>query len=230
MDGGVEEGVERHIGVFVQRFNNSWEDEAGRYKGIADDLYAANGLGICVLFTWPPDGSALGYIPDRLDARRPADSLTEVLSDLYDWAIKKQLEGSEDPAKGCRAKISLIAHSMGAYVRQKAMQTVWTPKNKPLLVSLLNQMLLVAADVDNELFSSGEAVDSSDGDAMENLCYRVTAIYTGRDSTLGLSAGFKHFGKRRLGRNGLAGGDPDNVWDVDCSDLIDWSLSPFGVL
>jgi len=143
-----------------------------------------------------------------------------VLSDLYDWAIQKQLDGSRDPAKGCRAKISLIAHSMGSYVTQKAMQTVWTRKNKPLLVSLINQMLLVAADVDNDLFSSGETVDGSDGDAISNLCYRVTALYTGRDSTLGLSAGFKHFGKRRLGRSGLAGGEPDNVWSVDCSALI----------
>ncbi|MCX6607891.1 MAG: alpha/beta fold hydrolase [Acidobacteria bacterium] len=215
-----EHEQQRHIGVFVHGFNNSWDDAARRYKGIADDLYAANGLGICVLFTWPSDGSALGYIPDRLDARRSADALADVLSDLYDWAVQKQLDGSKDPTKGCRVKISLIAHSMGAYVTQRAMQTVWTRKNKPLLVSLINQMLLVAADVDNDLFSSGEAVDNSDGDAVANLCYRVTALYTGRDSTLGLSAGFKHFGKRRLGRSGLAGGEPDNVWDVDCSGLI----------
>ena len=215
---------QRHVGVFVHGFNNSWGGAAVRYKGIADDLYAANDLGICVLFTWPSNGAALGYIPDRLDARRSADSLAGVLSDLYDWAIQKQVDGSRDPKKGCRAKISLIAHSMGAYVTQKAMQTVWTRKNKPLLVSLINQMLLVAADVDNDLFSSGEAVDNSDGDAVANLCYRITALYTGRDSTLGLSAGFKHFGKRRLGRSGLAGGEPDNVWAVDCSALIDPKL------
>ena len=215
---------QRHVGVFVHGFNNSWDGAARRYKGIADDLYAANNLGICVLFTWPSDGSALGYIPDRLDARRSADSLASMLSDLYDWAIQKQVDGSLDPAKGCRAKISLIAHSMGAFVTQKAMQTVWTRKNKPLLVSLINQMLLVAADVDNDLFSSGEVVDNSDGDAMSNLCYRITALYTGRDSTLGLSAGVKHFGKRRLGRSGLAGREPDNVWGVDCSGLINPSV------
>jgi esterase/lipase superfamily enzyme len=91
---------------------------------------------------------------------------------------------------------TLIAYSMGAYVTQKAMQTVWTCKNQPLLVSLINQMILVAADVDNDLFESGESVDGSDGDTIANLTYRITALYTGRDSTLGLSAGFKHFGKR----------------------------------
>jgi len=37
-----------------------------------------------------------------------------------------------------------------------------------------------------------------------------------------MSAGLKHFGKRRLGRTGLdrTCPIPDNVWDVDCSTLI----------
>jgi hypothetical protein len=36
---------------------------------------------------------------------------------------------------------------------------------------------------------------------------------------LGVSAGLKHFGKRRLGRSGIDHDFPvpDNVWDVDCS-------------
>ena len=81
---------------------------------------------------------------------------------------------------------------------------------------------MVAADVDNDLFKSGETTHDTDGDAVANLTYRVTALYTGRDPVLGLSAGLKHFGKRRLGRSGLDRTCPlpDNVWDVDCSDLI----------
>ena len=102
------------------------------------------------------------------------------------------------------------------------MHHVWTRKNQPLLVSLVNQLLLVAADVDNDLFSGGEHVDGSDGDGIANLTYRVTSLYSGLDSVLGLSAGFKHFGKRRLGRSGLD--NPldvaDNVWDVDCSQFL----------
>jgi esterase/lipase superfamily enzyme len=111
---------------------------------------------------------------------------------------------------------------MGNFVLQNAMHTVWTRKNQPLLVSLVNQLLMVAADVDNDLFESGEATHDTDGDAIANLTYRVTALYTGRDPVLGLSAGLKHFGKRRLGRSGLdrTCPVPDNVWDVDCSTLI----------
>src|SRR5437870_8441073 len=81
---------------------------------------------------------------------------------------------------------------------------------------------MVAADVDNDLFEP-DASDGADGDAVANLTYRITALYSGRDAVLGASAGLKHFGVRRLGRSGLAI-DPsvgkDNVWDVDCSSFF----------
>jgi hypothetical protein len=102
------------------------------------------------------------------------------------------------------------------------MQYTWTRNNQPLLVSLVNQLLMVGADVDNDLFNDSEGTDTSDGAAIANLTYRVSALYTGRDGVLGLSAGFKHFGKRRLGRSGLDKSKPvpDNVWDVDCTTLL----------
>jgi len=83
---------------------------------------------------------------------------------------------------------------------------------------------MVAADVDNDIFDAG-APDNNDGQAVVNLTYRITALSSGRDSVLGLSAGLKHFGTRRLGRSGLAHDPPlvtqppatDNVWGVDCS-------------
>jgi esterase/lipase superfamily enzyme len=150
-----------------------------------------------------------------------------VLSELFDWLTKKQQQTIENPAKACRAKVSLIAHSMGNYVVQKAMAAAWTRKNQPLLVSLINQLLMVAADVDCDLFDQG-APDNNDGNAIANLTYRITALFSGRDTVLGASAGLKHFGMRRLGRSGLPHHPPmadpssptDNVWDVDCSSFF----------
>jgi esterase/lipase superfamily enzyme len=116
---------------------------------------------------------------------------------------------------------------MGNYVVQKAMAAAWTRKNQPLLVSLIDQLVMVAADVDSDLFDDG-APDNNDCNAVANLTYRITALYTGRDSVLGASAGLKHFGIRRLGRTGLSSRAPladpasptDNVWDVDCSSFF----------
>ena len=217
-----ENGREKHVALFVHGYNNSVEDALRRYTQITDSLFVENDLGICVLFTWPSDGLRIGYYPDRKDARASADELAEVLSLLYDYLLARQRLAMTKGVKTCRAKTSIIAHSMGSYVVQKAMSVLWTRTNQPLLVSLVNQFIMVAADVDNDLFKSGESVDGSDGDAIANLCYRITALYSGLDATLGLSSGFKHFGKRRLGRSGLDRNKPvpDNVWDLDCSTYI----------
>ena len=214
---------QQHLNLFIHGFNNSWAEAAARYEQICGSLFDTDKpLGVCVLFTWPSAGLPTDYLPDRSEAEASAPDLADLLCQLYDWMAAKQQQAANDPKKACRAKTSIIAHSMGNYVLQKAMQTAWTRKNRPMLVSLVNQLIMVAADVDNDLFGSGEQQTGSDGDAISNLCYRVTALYTGRDPVLGVSAGLKHFGKRRLGRSGLDLSQPlpDNVWQVDCTNLI----------
>jgi hypothetical protein len=92
---------------------------------------------------------------------------------------------------------------------------------------------MVAADVDNDLFDEGAPDDNEGGYETANLCYRITALYSGRDAVLGMSAGLKHFGTRRYGRSGLANRPPisttlpvtDNVWDVDCSSFFPATVS-----
>jgi esterase/lipase superfamily enzyme len=215
---------QQHLNIFVHGFDNSWQGAAQRYKTIVDNLFSGpQSLGICILFTWPSKGSVAGYLPDRAEARQSADDFADVLSSLYDWMSMKQVAAAKDSNDACKAKTSVIAHSMGNYVVENAMNAAWTRKNRPLLMSLISQFVMVAADVDNDLFRSGDTVQHGDGEGIANLSYRVTSLYTGRDSVLGMSAGLKHFGKRRLGRSGLdrTCPIPDNVWDVDCSNLID---------
>ena len=218
---------QKHVTLFVHGFNNGWQAATLGYKNLCDQLYSGpDSLGICILFSWPSDGKVYGYYPDREDARKCAPDLAAVLNQFYTWLLKKQEDAATTSTrtndKACKAKTSVIAHSMGNYVLQNAMQLTWTRQNQPLLTSLINQLLMVAADVDNDLFKSGEQFGKSDGDAIANLTYRITALYSGRDSVLGVSAGLKHFGKRRLGRSGLDRTQPlpDNVWDVDCSSFF----------
>ncbi len=172
----------------------------------------------------------MDYLPDRADARASASGLADVLAAFHDWMVGKQTLAARNADWACKAKISIIAHSMGNFLLQHAMQTVWTRKNRPLLLCLINQLIMVAADVDNDLFDSGEKVTGTDGDAIANLTYRITSLYSGRDTVLGMSAGLKHFGKRRLGRSGFSDPDPrklpDNVWQVDCSELFGKTTNP----
>ena len=225
-----------HITILVHGFNNKFTSSTAFYQQLYDRLFSGpDSLGLCILYDWPSWGNILGYEPDRARARQCAEDLTNILSELFDWLVKEQqaaIASGGDPNRSCKAKVSLIAHSMGNYLLQKAMAAAWTRKNQPLLVSLINQLLMVAADVDNDLFDAG-APDNSDGSAIVNLTYRITALFSGRDEVLGASAGLKHFGTRRLGRAGLAHRPPlvtqppqtDNVWDVDCSSFFPASVS-----
>jgi len=218
-----------HVTLLVHGFNVSFQSATSFYQKFCDSLFTGQDSlsGLCILYDWPSLGNVLGYEPDRAHARACAQDLTDVLSMLFDYMVGRQNATIKKPANACKAKVSMIAHSMGNYVLQKAMSAAWTRKNQPLLASLLNQLVMVAADVDNDLFDTG-APDNNDGQAIVNLSYRITALYSGKDSVLGLSAGLKHFGTRRLGRSGLANRPPlvdvlpatDNVWDVDCSSFF----------
>jgi esterase/lipase superfamily enzyme len=223
---------QKHLTLFIHGYDNNWIEGANRYDTIAKQLFdGPTSLGELISFDWPSKGSLLGYLPDRSEARQTGDDLTNVLSMLYDWMSAKQAAAARDPSDACRARTSIIAHSMGNYALEYAMNELWTRKNRPLLVSLLQEVLMVAADVDNDLFGSGEEVTHGDGEGLANLSYRITALYTGRDNVLGASAGLKHFGKRRLGRSGLDPNYPvpDNVWDVDCTNLIDPKVNGIAV-
>ncbi len=221
-DRGGKNEDQKHISLFVHGYNNGWEDSVKRYMTLKSKLYSGPGsLGALVLFSWPSNDAVYGYLPDREDARASGPELAKMLVSLHNVLLTNQHLALKDKAKPCKAKISIIAHSMGNYVIQKALAIASRQLNNPQLITLVHQLVMVAADVDNDIFQKHQPAES-DGSLMANLCYRITALYTGKDQVLGASAGLKHFGTRRLGRSGLAGRADvyDNVCDIDISDII----------
>jgi esterase/lipase superfamily enzyme len=102
------------VTLFVHGYNVGFEAAQARYQKICDQLFSGpESLGLCVLYDWPSLGSVVEYEPDRAHARQCAEDLTDVLSDLFDWLIKKQQDAIGDPAKACKAKVSVITHSLG---------------------------------------------------------------------------------------------------------------------
>jgi hypothetical protein len=173
---------QKQVTFFVHGFNEAWPDAMGLYQKVVNNLYSGlDSLGECISFDWPSKGYVFGYLPDRSEARKAAQDFANVMGDLYDWMLMKQYTGKADAQNACKAKTSVIAHSMGNYVLENAMNFAWTQKNRPLLVSLIQEALMVAADVDNDLFGSGEVVTAGNGEGIANLTYRVTALYSGRD-------------------------------------------------
>ncbi len=222
-----ENESQKHVSLFIHGYNTGWREAAIRYADLCKRLYSGQkGIGTLVLYTWPSDGSVAGYLPDREDARDSAPALAGALVDLHDHIVAMQRLAARIPAKQCRAKISVISHSMGNFVVQKALAIAAKKLNSPQLVTLIHQLVMVSADVDNDLYQTDQPGDS-DGSLMANLCYRIGALYTGLDQVLGASAGLKHFGTRRLGRSGLSNRHEvwDNVFDLDVTSLIDQSKS-----
>jgi esterase/lipase superfamily enzyme len=230
--------LQKHVSLFIHGYNNGWQEAVQRYSQLQQELFVGkSGLGIPVLFTWPSNGMAAAYLPDREDARASAPQLADVFVHLHDHLSLMQrgaasnlvragsVEGSKSTTL-CRAKVSVIAHSMGNYVLQNALAIASRKLNNPQLITLIHQLVMVAADVDNDIFQTNKPLDA-DGSLMSNLCYRICALYTGTDQILGASAGLKHFGMRRLGRSGLANRDAvwDNVFAADVSPIITQSLN-----
>ncbi len=61
---------QKHVSFFVHGFNENWSAAAERYGLIVANLFTGgSSLGECILFSWPSEGSVLGYLPDREKAQ-----------------------------------------------------------------------------------------------------------------------------------------------------------------
>lgn len=222
---------QQHLTMFIHGYDNDWKSSAERYITLQKELYSGSeSLGILVLFSWPSNGNVAAYLADREDAEESGPDLLRVLNLLYEKSLAMQKlaaqqlrKGNIDPSQTtmCKAKISVIAHSMGNYLVEKGLSSLSKRINNPQLFTLVHQLVMAAADVDNDLFDK-DLPHGNDGSLMANLCYRISALYTGRDPVLGSSALLKHFGTRRLGRSGLPENTKvyDNVCEFDITKLI----------
>src|ERR1017187_2983563 len=84
---------QKHVTLFVHGYNDDWQETSARYNAIASTLFdGPESMGELVSFDWPSKGSLLGYLPDRVEARKTGDDLTNVLSELYDWVAQRSEE------------------------------------------------------------------------------------------------------------------------------------------
>ena len=195
-----------HICLFVHGFNTSWTDAVDDYLDVKNSLIEPANLGLTVLYSWPSKGSVAGYLPDREDARESAPDLAQLFVDLNDYLVKKQRVAAttNDPEKLCKAKVSVIAHSMGALRDPECAGGRVEAAEQPAAGQPDQPARAHRGGYRQRSVPARQAQSDGDGSLMANLCYRIAALYTGLDSVLGMSAGLKHFGTRRLGRSGLS--------------------------
>lgn len=127
----VQDSPDKDLFIFVHGFHNTFEDAAFRTAQIAHD---SGFKGAPVFYSWPSQGSVLGYTTDENNVDEAKQHLTVFLEQI------QQHSGAE--------RIHVVAHSMGSRALTSAVQAIGLRSNEPVF----NEMVLAAPDLDAGTF------------------------------------------------------------------------------
>lgn len=130
----IDAAPDKKVMVFVHGYNADFSQAARNLAQFASDLKFD---GPVLLFSWPSQGTMLGYIKDETNIEWAESHLSDVLETLLDQTPVEQL--------------FLIAHSMGSRALTRALVSVASelPSN---ILAIVRSMILVAPDIDADLF------------------------------------------------------------------------------
>ncbi len=196
--------------VFLHGYNQTFHEALAIAYGLQWHLrtrFAARPINVTA-FSWPSDGRItpwVAYRADRLDARTSGPAVARAFLKLRDY-----LAAVEEP---CRGRIHLLAHSMGCFVLERALQEMVRLFGVRTLPRLFDEVILAAADVDADAFEHDDKLAR-----LPELARRVTAYVHPLDLALHVSDRTKA-NVDRLGNGGPSNSRrvPDKVDIVDCT-------------
>jgi esterase/lipase superfamily enzyme len=178
--------------VFVPGYNVTFADAARRTAQLKYDLGFD---GAPIFFSWPSKGRADAYAADELDVEWAQPDLKEFLKDVA--------------AKTKARNIYLIAHSMGNRALTKAY--IYLISERPELKKLFREVILVAPDLDADLFQRDIAP------ALAAAANRTTIYSSSRDLTLKASNKYQNY--QRVGDSGSNLVVYDGIETIDASNV-----------
>lgn len=194
----------KHLVVAVHGFNQTKDDahELGHRIRLGISRPALGDRCETVMLRWPSAGLVSAYLRDRRTCRRVAPVIAGYVADRL------------PPTPDCEIEISLICHSMGAYLGALVLQSLEDELGGPVFP--LSEVLLVAPDLDDDDLQPGRL-----GHAYVRVARRVTVYSSLADGALRASAA-KRMGSTgpRLGRTGPADLAPSIAW-VDTTPVND---------
>lgn len=159
--------------VFIHGYSYDFERSCGR---AAEAQRVLEGQSTVVLFTWPSDGDATGYVSDQTDLDWSVPFLQEVLSQLVE--------------RFGRGHVHVLAHSMGSRGVVQALER-WKLESDQ--APLIGRLVLLAPDLDTQIF-----VERLPG--LLPLAESITLYASGTDTPLKFSHQLN--GSPRLGQAG----------------------------
>jgi esterase/lipase superfamily enzyme len=224
--GDLGEDPGRNLLIFLHGFANSFEDGITR-AAFNRQWFAASGVPAAdttvVAFTWPSAGILLE--PPLLKTAYKQDQGMAGQSGLHIMSFFANLQPLIVSARAHGRRVFLLAHSMGNWALQAAVQSWFTLGNGDAF--LFDEVILAAAD---EVHNSFDLPPIGRLSALNRLCRRISIYASEADQVLDVSFLFNDLTKR-LGRDG-----PDNAGDpnrfppatyrtVNCSGFRDYDVN-----
>jgi esterase/lipase superfamily enzyme len=125
--------------IFVHGFNTNFQEALFRLAQMATDSDVG---GAPVLFAWPSEAKLTGYVADKDAVTASRDQLAEVLT-----MLARDSGGAE---------VTVIAHSMGAWLTVEALRQLRLAHNDAVIGRL--RVVLAAPDIDVDVFRTQMAV------------------------------------------------------------------------
>jgi esterase/lipase superfamily enzyme len=193
----IAKSAKKSAFVFVHGYNVTFADAARR---TAQLKYALGFEGAPIFFSWPSKGRSAAYSADEADVEWAQPDLKEFLKDLA--------------AKTKAQNIYLIGHSMGNRALTKAY--IYLISERPELKKAFREVILVAPDIDSDLFKRDIAP------ALAASGNRTTLYSSSKDAALRASTKFQHYPR--------AGDSGPNLILFDGIETIDASNVNTGLL
>jgi esterase/lipase superfamily enzyme len=215
----------RNLLVFVHGFDNSFENAITR-AAFNQQWFEQSGVPAAstavVAFSWPSAGKLIGVpFPDlayRSDQTRAGQS------GLHLMTFFANLQPLIDAARSKSNRVFLLAHSMGNWALQAAVESWFMHGNGDAF--LFDEAFLAAAD---EVYNTFEFGPEGRLSSLSRLAKRISIYSSERDDVLKLSMAV-NLGVKRLGQDGphdRANGTrfpPATYRMVDCSAVTDYAF------
>ncbi len=149
------------VRLFVHGYNNTYQESVYRLAQLTAD--SPDGQ-TPVLFAWPSQGNALSYSTDRRAALASTDGLAETIEILV---------------QGGKIKVSLLAHSMGAWLAMGTLAGL-SRTSRFQVARRLDNIVLAAPDIDtNDMIRKLNAIG--------RLAHPLNLLVSGDDKALAVS-------------------------------------------
>ncbi len=214
----------RNLLVFIHGFDNSFENAITR-AAFNREWLAQSGIAAAdttvVAFTWPSLGQLLSFpLPQ---APYLHDQTMAGQSGFHLMSFFAALQPTLDRARSAGSRIFLLAHSMGNWALQAAIESWFSHAGGD--AALFDEAFLAAAD---ERYDTFEFPPPGRLSGLERLASRISIYFSTADKVLDVSAVIN--GKQRLGQDGPHNRSdsghfpPSRYRMVDCSGVTDYDF------